>query len=51
VPGFGPGPAEALEEFLRDHGHEFEVDRGCEKFLLTFNPGGYLRRRPRGGAT
>jgi cephalosporin hydroxylase len=41
----GPGPAEALDEFLRDHGQEFEVDRGCEKFLLTFNPGGYLRRR------
>ena len=44
-PDFGPGPTEALEEFLRGHAQEFEVDRSCEKFLLTFNPGGYLLRR------
>jgi cephalosporin hydroxylase len=41
---FGPGPAEAVEEFLQETS-DFEVDRGCEKFLLTFNPGGYLKRR------
>jgi cephalosporin hydroxylase len=39
----GPGPAEAVEEFLKGN-REFEIDRDCEKFLLTFNPGGYLRR-------
>jgi len=44
LPGWGPGPAEAIEEFLRTH-TEFEVDRSQEKFLLTFNPGGYLLRR------
>ena len=43
-PGFGPGPMEALQAFLAETG-EFEVDRSREKFLVTFNPGGYLRKR------
>ena len=43
-PDFGPGPAEAVEAFLRDH-PEFEPDRSCERFLFTDHPGGYLRRR------
>ncbi len=39
----GPGPAEALREYLlRDR--RFVVDRSREKFLLSFNPGGYLRK-------
>jgi cephalosporin hydroxylase len=42
-PQFGPGPMEAVEEFLGTH-PEFRVDRECEKFLLTFNPSGYLQR-------
>jgi cephalosporin hydroxylase len=43
-PGFGPGPQEAVDEFLRRH-PEFERDSLWEsKFLVTFNPGGYLRR-------
>jgi cephalosporin hydroxylase len=25
-------------------GREFEIDRSCERFLLTMNPGGFLRR-------
>jgi cephalosporin hydroxylase len=41
---FGPGPAEAVEAFLQES-REFEVDRSREKFFLTFNPGGYLRKR------
>ncbi|MBN1147952.1 MAG: class I SAM-dependent methyltransferase [Anaerolineales bacterium] len=40
---YGPGPAEAVEEFLRQDGR-FTVDRSWEKHLLTFNPGGYLKR-------
>ena len=44
VPGFGPGPMEALTAFLATTG-DFEVDRSREKLLLTFNPSGYLRRR------
>ncbi|HEX6183915.1 MAG TPA: CmcI family methyltransferase [Pyrinomonadaceae bacterium] len=41
----GPGPAEAVAEFLaRDP--RFDVDESREKFYLTFNPGGYLKRLP-----
>ncbi len=43
APSFGPGPLEAVHEFLERNG-DFVVDRTREKFLLTFNPGGYLRR-------
>jgi cephalosporin hydroxylase len=38
-----PGPLEAIEAFLaRDD--TCEIDRSREKFLVTFNPSGYLRR-------
>jgi len=40
---FGPGPMEAVEEFLREN-KDFVVDREKEKFYLTFNPSGYLRK-------
>lgn len=40
---FGPGPMEAVTEFVGEH-PEFVADRSREKFLLTFNPRGYLRR-------
>ena len=43
VPGFGPGPMEALNEFLSGS-NDFEVDRSREKLMLTFNPSGYLLR-------
>jgi len=42
-PRHGPGPKEALEEFLAGD-DRFEVDAECEKHLLTMNPGGFLRR-------
>jgi cephalosporin hydroxylase len=41
---FGPGPAEAIEEWLPAH-PEYEVDRSREKLMASFHPGGYLRRR------
>lgn len=41
---FGPGPAEAIEQFLAER-EDFTVDESREKFLMTFNPRGYLRRR------
>jgi cephalosporin hydroxylase len=44
LPGYGPGPAEAVAMFLGQT-DDFERDRGCERFLMTLNPGGYLRRR------
>jgi cephalosporin hydroxylase len=40
---FGPGPMEAVEEFLQGT-EEFAPDVEAEKFFLTFNPRGYLRR-------
>lgn len=38
-----PGPMEAIETFLASTG-DFEIDRQREKFLITFNPSGYLKR-------
>jgi cephalosporin hydroxylase len=38
-----PGPLEAVEAFLARN-RDFEIDREREKFLLTFNPSGFLRR-------
>ena len=40
----GPGPAEAVTEFLTRN-DAFVRDESREKFLLTFNPGGYLKKR------
>jgi len=42
-PDYGPGPMEAVEEFLKEN-QDFVLDREKEKFLLTFNPKGYLKR-------
>jgi cephalosporin hydroxylase len=44
APEWGAGPKEAVEAFLAES-DEFVVDTDCEKFFLTFNPGGFLRRR------
>ena len=38
-----PGPLEAIEAFLA-RTDELEIDRAREKFLITHNPSGYLRR-------
>jgi cephalosporin hydroxylase len=38
-----PGPLEAIETFLAAT-DDYEIDRSREKFLITFNPSGYLRR-------
>jgi cephalosporin hydroxylase len=43
APDHGPGPYEAVQAFLAtDPG--FEVDTRCERYYLTQNPCGYLRR-------
>lgn len=44
LPRFGPGPWEAVHDWLPNH-PEFEIDKSREKFLLTMNPDGYLRRK------
>ena len=38
------GPLTATKRFLEDT-DEFELDQSRERFLLTYNPGGFLRRR------
>lgn len=43
LPHFGAGPMEAVESFLKTS-TEFKRDPDREKLLMTFNPGGYLRR-------
>lgn len=43
LPRHGPGPMEAVEEFVRSRS-DFIIDRDREKFFMTFNPKGYLRR-------
>ncbi|SRR6266436_184587 len=46
-PDFGPGPMEAVQRFFSEN-DEFVVDERCERFLMTLNPRGYLRRsKPR----
>ena len=42
--GHGPGPMEALDAFLEEN-RDFEIDQSREKFLLTFNPRGYLKKK------
>lgn len=42
-PSFGEGPFEAVEEFLSQN-KNFIIDKTREKFLMTFNPCGYLKR-------
>jgi cephalosporin hydroxylase len=41
---YGPGPHEAIAEFLSEH-PEWHSDLHCERLLMTFNPTGYLIRR------
>ena len=40
--GFGSGPAETVKEILNRGG--FTVDSAMERYALTFNPGGVLKR-------
>ena len=42
-PEFGPGPMEALQEFLKVD-NRYQIDHTREKFEITFNPDGWLRR-------
>ena len=41
--GFGPGPYEAVVNILGRH-REFMADPSFERYTLTFNKGGFLRR-------
>ncbi len=42
-PASGPGPMEAIDAFLA--GNEgFEIDDSREKYFVSFNPRGYIKR-------
>ena len=43
-PDHGPGPFEAVAEFLEANPGKFAVDTDRERMLFTFNPSGFLRR-------
>jgi cephalosporin hydroxylase len=43
LPRFGPGPMEAVEEFLKNNS-DFIQDRSREKFGVTLFPGGWLKK-------
>jgi cephalosporin hydroxylase len=46
MPEAGPGPMAAVREFLASpQGKAFEQDLTREALVLTFNPGGWLKRR------
>ena len=49
LPNFGCGPMEAVDRFLSEN-DEFVIDRRCERFLMTLNPRGYLRRNRTGAS-
>jgi cephalosporin hydroxylase len=45
-PNFGPGPLAAVLQYLKEGGSkEFEQDFSREAFVMTFNPGGWLKRK------
>jgi len=43
-PGAGPGPLATVMRFLQEN-KDFEQDFSREAFIMTFNPGGWLRRK------
>jgi cephalosporin hydroxylase len=45
-PSLGPGPMAAVKRFLEEGGDkQFTQDLGREAFIMTFQPGGWLRKR------
>lgn len=39
-----PGPLKAVQEFMETHRDTFVTDRSREKYIITYNPQGYLLR-------
>jgi len=43
LPEHGPGPIEALDEWYPTQS-DFVIDRSRERFMLSLNPRGFLKR-------
>lgn len=43
IGNFKDGPLPAIEEFVQ-HNPQFVIDADCERYLLTYNPKGFLKR-------
>lgn len=43
-PAHGPGPMEAVVDFMKTSEHRFIADQSMERYFMTFNPRGWLRR-------
>jgi cephalosporin hydroxylase len=43
-PDFGPGPMEAINDFMASN-NDFEIDLSREKFFMTQNPCDYLKKK------
>ena len=41
--GIKPGPMSAVEHWIKDN-PDYEIDRTCERYIMTYNPKGYLKR-------
>lgn len=39
------GPMGAINQWIKTYGDKWEIDKECEKHLMTFNPKGYLKRK------
>ncbi len=43
-PDYGPGPYEAIEDYMKTHAHEFMIDKAREKMRFTYFPNGFLKK-------
>jgi len=41
--GINPGPMKAVEKWIENNSN-FEIDRSRERYIMTYNPKGYLKR-------
>ena len=42
--GISPGPMKAVEKWINTNESMYKIDRNREKYIMTYNPKGYLKR-------
>lgn len=42
--GVNPGPMKAVEKWIKTNNENFEIDREKERYIMTYNPKGYIKR-------